>query len=297
MAEASIPVDLTNPGQVFACLGFLEAADVLCGEATGGFDWSTDADTRFRLSAAGDDNPVARVLAFLEQAQVITKTPAGSEIRYKWIRKWGNPPEVNCPDEPFPFPAPDKPATLPVALRNDEGEEVVIDHWGDGTRRDNVKFWAGAAGYPGAALARDALAMMRSHTVDHIEDPFSFHGEQSSSFRFDWRRDYVPLDAGFSPNEHRGIVMRGYPIVELLAAIGMTNARPLRRSPTEYSYGVAGVLGDALYDPIFLRAALGTRKTPIPGMPFRLFAMQLGWPGQEGQARCITNVTEGIQES
>ena len=28
MAGASIPVDLGNPGQVFACLGFLEAADV-----------------------------------------------------------------------------------------------------------------------------------------------------------------------------------------------------------------------------------------------------------------------------
>ncbi len=33
MAESSIPVDLFNPGQVFACLGFLEAADVLCGDA------------------------------------------------------------------------------------------------------------------------------------------------------------------------------------------------------------------------------------------------------------------------
>jgi hypothetical protein len=27
MAEASIPVDLLNPGQVFACLGFMEAAE------------------------------------------------------------------------------------------------------------------------------------------------------------------------------------------------------------------------------------------------------------------------------
>lgn len=33
MGQAIIPVDLRNPGQVFACLGFLEAADVLCGPA------------------------------------------------------------------------------------------------------------------------------------------------------------------------------------------------------------------------------------------------------------------------
>ena len=32
MAEASIPTDLFNPGQVFACMGFLEAADVLIGD-------------------------------------------------------------------------------------------------------------------------------------------------------------------------------------------------------------------------------------------------------------------------
>ena len=30
MAEASIPVDLLNPGQVFACLGFLEAPPMFC---------------------------------------------------------------------------------------------------------------------------------------------------------------------------------------------------------------------------------------------------------------------------
>ena len=43
---------------------------------------------------------------------------------------------------------------------------------------------------------------------------------------------------------------------------------------------------------MFLRAALGTEDAPVPGLPFRRFAMQLGWPGQEGQARCITNVFE-----
>ena len=44
MGAASIPVDLFNPGQVFACLGFLEAADVLLGDAEGGFDWTDDGN-------------------------------------------------------------------------------------------------------------------------------------------------------------------------------------------------------------------------------------------------------------
>ena len=58
MAESSIPVDLFNPGQVFACLGFLEAADVLCGEAEGGFDWSDEAEVRFLLASEGRRNPL-----------------------------------------------------------------------------------------------------------------------------------------------------------------------------------------------------------------------------------------------
>ncbi len=67
---ASIPVDLFNPGQVFACLGFLEAAEILLGDAEGGFDWSDEANVRFRLRAAGEEDPVSAVLEFLAAAEV-----------------------------------------------------------------------------------------------------------------------------------------------------------------------------------------------------------------------------------
>src|SRR5260370_21698576 len=49
MPEDSIPVDLFNPGHVFACLGFLVAADVLLGEAAGAFYWIDYAAVKFRL--------------------------------------------------------------------------------------------------------------------------------------------------------------------------------------------------------------------------------------------------------
>jgi CRISPR-associated protein Csx14 len=65
MGAPSIPVDLFNPGQVFACLGFLEAADVLLGDAEGGFDWSTEGNVTFALSAKGEGNPFERALEFL----------------------------------------------------------------------------------------------------------------------------------------------------------------------------------------------------------------------------------------
>ena len=284
MAEAAIPVDLFNPGQVFACLGLMEVADVLLGGAQGGFDWANEADTRFLLRAAGERNPVEAVLAFLAAAEVVATAPAGSSNR---TEKWNVPTRVLEPGDGFPFPDPPSPATLPARLVA-QGREIEIAHWGDATRCDNVKFWAGAGGYPGAALLRDALDLMRGRWEEARSDPFSVATVQTSSFRFDWRRDYVPLDAGFSPNEHGDVQMVGYPLVEILAAIGLTHARPLRIDKLLYRYAVIGG-EDVLLAPMLLRAALGCAPLPFDQ---RCFRMELGWPGQENQARCILEVVE-----
>jgi CRISPR-associated protein Csb3 len=194
MAEAHIPVDLLNPGQVFACLGVLEAADVLCGEAEGGLDWSDPAAVRFVLRTAGEHNPVSEVLRFMADASVHSLAPLHSALNTMgsgWLV-----PTLQAADEVFPFPEPASPATLPAALKNSEGRQLTIEHWGDATSRDNVKFWAGAGGYPGAALARDALALVQKLTPSAVEDPFALSAPQSSSFRLDWRRDYIPVDLG-----------------------------------------------------------------------------------------------------
>lgn len=293
MAIASIPVDLLNPGQVFACLGFTEAADKLCGNARGGFDWSSRGNTRFHLEADGEENPIAVVLDFLTGATVHSNAPHGADLT---TQGW-KVPTVELPaDAPFPFALPDSPATLPTVLSNG-AHSIVLEHWGDSTRRDSVKFWAGAGGYPGAALTRDALGLAERFEKP-LDAPFDASAVQSSSFRFDWRRDYVPLDTGFSLNEHPHITSRGFPIVELLAAVGLTHARPERpdrRSKLAYRYAVVGKASDSdpneltELDPTFLRAALGCAPLPFPTRTFR---MTLDWPGKENQARCITGVTE-----
>ena len=295
MAEASIPVDVLNPGQVFACLGFLEAADVLLGDAEGGFDWRDTPDTRFRLRAAGTEDPVKTVLNFLAEAEVHSVAPPESGLD---TDSWRVPTRTLPIDAAFPFPLPSSAPTLPAVLegvRAGVTRQVVMEHWGDvanKTSRDNVKFWAGMAGCPGARLARDALDLVRAHCVQAAEAPFNLSAEQSSSFRFDWRRDYIALDIGFSLNNHPSgrFATVGFPLVELLAAIGLTNARPEPLSKLEYRYGVLGIPdNNDLYDACFLRAALGGPKLPFPQ---RCFRMSLGWPGKENQARCITTVTE-----
>jgi len=291
MAKSSIPVDLWNPGQVFACLGLLELSDTLLGDATAAFDWHRGEETTFLLSAHGDEPPVERAVRFLESASITTRAPHGSSHFEKWKSAWGELVEDRA-GLPFPSPDPDSPATLPLILRDKEGNEATVEYWGDVTKRDNVKFWAGAGGYPGSAIMRDALQIVEGKMRQHANDPFALDGPQSSSFRFDWRRDYIPIEDGFSPNAHQAIHMVGYPLVEILAAIGVANARPSRKNKLEYRYGVLGYTDEHLLDPIFHRAALGAASTPVPGCAFRRFVMRLGWPGQEGQARCITQTFE-----
>ena len=201
MAESSVPVDLLNPGQVFACLGILEMSDVLLGHAAAAFDWRDEQETTFLVVAAGEEPPVERVMRFLEEARIVTRIPAHSASAAKWLAKWGDAPIQDALGGPFPFPDPGKPDRLPVVLRDDAGNEIAIDYWGDATRRDDVKFWAGAGGYPGAALLRDAMRLVSGKLRQSRRDPFQLSAEQTSSFRFDWRRDYVPAQDGFSSNQ------------------------------------------------------------------------------------------------
>jgi CRISPR-associated protein Csx14 len=293
--EASIPVDLFNPGQVFACIGLMEAADTLCGDAEACFDWSDSAGVRFRLRASGPESPVERVLAFLDGATARAVAVEGSPNSSKWTSAWGDPPVIVSRGDGYPFPDPNSPATL-VCMLSNRSDRLVIDYWGDATDRDNAKFWGGSGGKPGASLARDALALVKGRASTAASDPFSLSAPQSSSFRLDWRRDYVPLDAGFSLNRHKRIIVPlGFPLVELLGAIGLGHARPLRpnwRDRLTYEYAVIGRDGssDRIWlAPSLVRAALGTSPLPLPARRFR---MRLDSPGEEGQARAITTVTE-----
>lgn len=301
VAEASIPVDLFNPGQVFACLGFIEAADALLGDAEGSFDWSEATDVRFRLRTRGEASPVVCVLEFLARAEVVGEAPAEAigaspvdgSLHATWKSAWGTL-RRRPRDEGYPFPEPPSPQSVVCVLRHGP-KAINIEYWGDATDRDNVKFWAGSAGYPGVALARDALDLVRDRAVVSAADPFALSAPQSSSFRLDWRRDYIPIDAGFSLNAHGGrIEAVGFPLVELLGAIGLSHARPARpdrRNKLEYVYGAAGRSGpsELWLPPSILRAALGAAPLPFPARRFRMF---LGWPGKENQARAITSVTE-----
>src|SRR2546423_1682606 len=86
MAEATISVDLRNPGQVFACIGFMEAAEILCGPCEGGFNYQgSETQTTFKLRTDGPDDPVATALRFLARAEAKAVAPVDS---YLSTAKW-----------------------------------------------------------------------------------------------------------------------------------------------------------------------------------------------------------------
>jgi len=290
--RSTIPFDLFNPGQVFACLGFAEAAEVLLAPGPGRsagvrarFDFSDTAQARFHLEASCDSSPVELVLEHLANAEVVS-LGAESEDDLR-TERWSVATDVVRMGDAYPNKLPKSPAALPVELRFD-GRSIQFSHWGDTTQRDNVKFWAGAGGYPAAARLRDALDLVKKSMPDAALDPFSLSAVQSSSFRFDWRRDYVPIDAGFSLNRHSNIQTVGFPLVEIMAAYGLSHARPRRSHKLRYHYG-------CLIDP-------GNRPLPLPLLrvglggsslhPFRVrrFRMELAHPGKDD--RCITHVYE-----
>lgn len=290
MARSVVPVDLFNPGQVFACIGLAELGEILIGNARGCFDWS-DQQGRFVVETAGDSDPLGVALDYLANAEVSVLAPDdGPDLS---TGKWRLAARVAAEGSPFPIPRPDAPAMLPAVLEGPSASgkrtAVFVDHWGDGTERDAVKLWAGAGGMPGGALLRDGLALVRPLPELAKSDPFNVRAPQSSSFRFDWRRDNIPVSLGFNLNDHAEIESTGYPLVEVFAAIGLTHARPRRLDKLRYAYCVTGSPKTThLLDLPLLRAGLGAR---LP-FPQRHFLMHLDWPGQEGQARSITHVTE-----
>lgn len=294
MAEASIPVDLLNPGQVFACIGLTEAAEVLLGDAEGTFDWTDPTQTLFHVRANGDQSPVEAVLTFLSRAEAVGVAPEGHSSHDEWKEASWGPLEASAVRDGYSIPPPQSLAKVACHL-NHGNHSLVIDYWGDErskTSRDNVKFWGGSGGKPGVAFARDALKLVRKRISEALSDPFALGVPQSSSFRLDWRRDYIPLDTGFSLNKHDSMITVGFPVVELLAAVGLSHARPrrpVRGNKLEYTYSVLGTPSETrvFYPITFLRASLG--GAPLP-FPCRHFRMSLGNPSKD--ERSITAVIE-----
>lgn len=300
MAKHAIPVDLYNPGQVFACLGLLEAADVLLGEASGGFDWSDSDNVVFKLKAEGDGNPVAAVLEFLADAEPRRWVPKGyiDEAPEKGAAgdDENNDGEniadgIGEPSATFPAAKGDR-MSLPIRFGGGNRPIVELGHWADGSGRNSFKLYAGNRSAEGIARAmllgvrekpkkKQTIGDIRSKGVrqlweerkdDLIARPFDVLTPMRGSFNFDPRGAWTAIDAGYSLNDQSHQV-ESSPIVEFLAAWGLEHARADEFETRKVRYAAWGIQ----LAPILARAALcGSVGT----VPCQIFVFRLDMSGK-----------------
>jgi CRISPR-associated protein Csx14 len=290
MAEASIPVDLFNPGQVFACMGFLEATDVLLGNAKGGFDWTSESNALFKLTADGTECPVNTVLEFLIEARCVRLAPDGyadlPPSRSQNKKRRGRPAknEANEANEPadecpvrlvptFPAGKADR-LTLPLRFEQDE-RSLDVSHWCDASSRKSFKLFAGQQ--RSAAIAQQMLSGVKQlwskRRDELIRNPLGLTAPLGgSSFKFDARKAWTAIDAGYSPDEQKHSV-EASPVVEMLAAIGLEHARPDEFDTRDVRYGA----WKGLLPPALARPALGGVSV---GVPVRIFRFTLELAGK-----------------
>lgn len=283
MGHSSIPVDLLNPGQVFACMGFLEAAEMLYGPAEGGFSWEAAHDTavRFELTAEGGDAPVAGILDFVANAEVFAVAPSG------WSPEKGPMKSDTFIESGGDFPAKQPNETsLPIALKSQNGGVVHLGHWTDHSSRDDFKLYSGnrsawsiahtqmrgKLGSKGKVETPGIAHLWHQARDELIADPLNVTVPMGGSFNLDARCAWLSIDAGYSPNDHNQQVT-GSPVVELMGAWGLENARPHQRDVRYYRYAV---WSDSL-PPVLARAAFANA---INTFEHRTFSFTLGLSGK-----------------
>jgi CRISPR-associated protein Csb3 len=278
MSAASIPVDLFNPGQVFACLGFLEAADLLLGDAEGGFDWGDEDNAKFTLSADGERHPFGTVLEYLARSEVKVIRP--KDIVGPW-------PERSIPSAIFPAPLRQllksnkrgyTANALPLAI-TDGKNSLSISNWLEGDGRDVLKLFAGnqvgaqlvASMLNGQSGAVGLQQLLPTIKKDDLRCPFDVTGPVGGRFGYDARGAWDAIRLGMSLDK-QGMPIQVSPHVEVLAVLGLEHARPEFRGNYEICYSV---WGHPL--PIALaRAALTAAHALLPRDQYRVFRAHLG---------------------
>lgn len=192
----TVNVDVTNPGQFFACCGLLELADRLWPGAEG---WFAESDHAFLISCNGTLACLAEAIATAELVHARPADPYSS---------------------PLVIAAPFRP--------------LSIDWWEtDLTGARDLKVWAGTMESFGIAQAmQHALRSDRFRGSDLLDVGMVVTTPQDSTkkkepYYFDARRtpNAHSRDVGFSAND-LGLTSVAHPAVELLCLIGLQVARP-----------------------------------------------------------------------
>ncbi len=223
-SDITIPVDLSNPGQFFACCGLFELADRLWPNTEGWFEVGR-RQSSFRVGAGLPTASLRELLLTAARLQFDVGDDETSDSEDE-----DEAAEVGL-IEPIIV-------TSPVAL--------VLDWWSD----KSIKPWAGSM--KERFILRAMLRAIDPDNLDPLNCPKPVFDPAVSSppgrrekkpkkrepFYFDCRRgsNARPLDSGFSPDTHH-LVSDCFPAVEAMCFIGLQRARPApTKLPNRSSY-------------------------------------------------------------
>jgi CRISPR-associated protein Csx14 len=194
MSSFSVDVDLTNPGQFFACCGLLELAHRLWPGAEGWFESEAGA---FRIAGCptGDADGLQRCVAALREAKLVAETDRGDQT------------------------------LSPVRVVPKGGNGLTLDWWiNQAGKKTELKLWAGN---------QTSIQILRTlqHAVSRINGTrldgslLSMTVPLTGRLGVDPRSAWNALDVGFSPNAQQLEVLT-CPGTEFLAAVGLERFRP-----------------------------------------------------------------------
>jgi CRISPR-associated protein Csx14 len=220
----SIPVDLTNPGQFFACCGLFELADRLWPGAEAWFEGEVLQSTFQILASRHQSNPKVPLYPNLRELLDFAST-----LRFDVGNAEGGAEDTDEGE--------DDASLDPIVI--DSPIRLVLDWWSD----RSIKPWAGSM------KERPILNAMLSAIDTTIPDPLNYSRpvfdpsapvesgkrarkpKKREPFYFDCRRgsNAHPLDSGFSPDKHH-MESCCFPAVEAMAFVGLQRCRP---APTD----------------------------------------------------------------
>ena len=265
-SSIKVPVDLTNPGQFFACCGLLELADRLVQEPVGWFD-----DDQFHVSSNGTLCLDQLILALSRLTITNTMSPDQVErlSELTGLAKKNLTPEFEAEKKALESQRREDPIILsgPIDFR--------IDWFRDGLAGGSrFKTWAGQQSvieiaksmHQGCCLARTGEEAKLFESTRGIGLPFNFDsdlGAQGSA-----------LDIGFSfdplaGSEATRIAGSCKPSLEFLCFLGLQRFRPREL------HGENRFIYSAWTQPLPITVACAAVSQSIPSLRNRNFAFRL----------------------
>lgn len=271
MTTIQLAIDARNPGEYLAVCGLLEVLSRYDVHVTSA--WRRTHGVLPSLPSAAAE--VCEINADVDEAAVAAEVAkhVGSKDAWKAITENGRVPLADSVGRwcgALEFSLPQKPV-------------LVVDHWYEwayvvdntilgkrekAPKRDGKsrwKLWAGKHEERGAGgLALDFVASVRQDFEPKaFQDLLGLTVARSSGFKLDPATTLSSIDRGISANDAKKVkVERVRPLLELLAAIGLSTFFPPRREGDNAPHGVVGV-----------RKRLFTYSTWSPHLPLALARM------------------------